>query len=135
MREILFRGKRICDDEWIEGYFGRYHNGESDVACISILSNGFFGLSSYEVDPETVGQYIGLTDKNGNKVFEGDVVRWKECDHWAPDDGIVSGYVLYVDGQWLIQRPNIRSYLWRVHSLCEIIGNIHDNPELIGGKR
>ena len=144
MREILFRGKRICDDEWIEGYFGRYYNGESDVACISIPSNGFFGLSSYDVDPETVGQYTGLNDKNGNKIFEGDilsiaqkgdsvgryfdppikypanvVVKWDLCV-WMWEVILQEKFYLHFPDAWC-------------HYECEIIGNIYDNPELIGG--
>ena len=130
MREILFRGKRICDDEWIEGFFGRYHNGESDVACISIRSNGFFGLSSYEVDPETVGQYTGLTDKNGNKIFEGDIVqniseRKKGIVQWFEEH---AAFLIYCQSEntlyWLYDND---------FSNLEVIGNIHDNPELIGG--
>lgn len=145
MREILFRGKRICDDEWIEGCFGRYYNGESDVACISIPSKGFFGYSSYEIDPETVGQYTGLTDKNGNKIFEGDilsiaqkgdsvgryfdppikypvnvVVKWDLCA-WM--------WVVILQEKFYLHFPDA----W-CHYECEIIGNIYDNPELIGGE-
>lgn len=134
MRDILFRGKREDNGEWVYGYYVKLPDAAGSVCFMHVpADNPDEHNTAHYVASETVGQYTGLKDKNGNKVFEGDIVRWKECDHWAPDDGIVSGYVLYVDGQWLIQRPNIRSYLWRVHSLCEIIGNIHDNLELIGG--
>lgn len=147
MREILFRAKAINRDPDRE-YRTDYNNGDWVYGLVSNLYDEDFyekfphtpaemtnenGVRGIDIDYKTIGQYTGVKDKNGNKVFEGDIVRWKECDHWAPDNGIVSGYVLYVDGQWLIQRTNIRSYLWRVHSLCEIIGNIHNNPELIGG--
>lgn len=124
MREILFRGKSLETDEWIYG--DTFHSSlDAQFECIHDYKKHL----NMAVDPETIGQYTGLTDKNGNKIFEGDIIRWKEYDRWAPDDNIVSGYVLYVDGQWLIQRPNIRSYLWRVHSYCKIIGNIYDNSE------
>ena len=147
MREILFRAKAINRDPDRE-YRTDYKNGDWVYGLVSKLFDEEFhekfpyspatmtnenGVSGIEVDYRTIGQYTGLKDKNGNKVFEGDIDRWHETDRWAPDDGIVSGYVLYVDGQWLIQRPNIRTYVWRVHSLCGIIGTIHDSSELIGG--
>ena len=131
MREILFRGKRICDDEWIEGCFGRYYNGESDVACISIPSKGFFGYSSYEIDPETVGQYTGLNDKNGNKIFEGDIVSYGGTLHKIVFCDI-NGCAFFG-----IAMPE-RGEIWRFDAStpCDrmkVIGNIYDNPELIGG--
>ena len=135
MRDILFRGKREDNGEWVYGYYVKLPDAAGSVCFMHVpAGNPDECNTAHYVALETVGQYTGLTDKNGNKIFEGDIVRWKECDRWAPDDGIVSGYVLYADGQWFIQRPNIRSYLWLEHSLCEIIGNIHDNPELMGGE-
>lgn len=135
MREILFRGKRICDDEWIEGCFGRYYNGESDVACISIPSKGFFGYSSYEIDPETVGQYSGLTDKNGVKIFEGDILRigLEEDDYIVCQVYEYRG-VMCVDYETPDWDFNALGFLDNDNVfIFEIIGNIYDNPELIGG--
>ena len=147
MREIFFRAKAINrnpdrkyrtnykNGDWVYGLISKLYDEETHKRYNFLFAEmtNESGVSGIDVDYKTIGQYTGLKDKNGNKVFEGDIVRWKECDHWAPDDGIVSGYVLYVDGQWLIQRPNIRSYLWWAHSSCEIIGNIYDS-ELIGGE-
>lgn len=71
MREILFRGKRKDNDEWVEGNYGEYYNGEKKVSCISIPSKETISVSlCYKVIPETVGQYTGLTDKNGTKFFD-----------------------------------------------------------------
>jgi len=80
-----------------------------------------------EVIPETVGQFTGLTDKNGAKIFEGDILHF---------DGIVNCLVSFVDGQFVVY--NIRPFTaLKIKMLdygeCEIIGNIHDNPELLEG--
>ena len=120
--EILFRGKRIDHDEWVYG--GVYTEG--DTAFILGL------FSSYPVIPETIGQYTGMEDKNGVKIFEGDVLHWDL--HWG-------WYVGYENGAFRkIPLSNIQRINWRHYPLeqeglktWEVIGNIHDNPELLDG--
>ena len=130
MREILFRGK-TKDGEWIEGYY-IVMAGKHYIYSIE-------DVIYYEVIPETVGQYTGLTDKNGTKIFEGDIVK-----HYNnSDDGFDIG-ALYWDEtflQW--KRTSIgnfhhSSFTYMMSRSCdyEVIGNIHDNPELLkGGER
>lgn len=125
MREILFRGKRKDNGKWVEGHYGEYYSGKENVSCISISKETISGSLCYDVIPETVGQYTGLTDKNGTKIFEGDilhaaqgnfVVRWSES--------ICS----FVAGEKERMRPCMNS---GTMNCCEVIGNIFDNPELI----
>jgi uncharacterized phage protein (TIGR01671 family) len=138
MREILFRGKRIDNGEWVDG--GYYHEkvGEyfTAVFIVEHLTSGVW--ETHRVDPKTVGQFTGLTDKNGKKIFEGDVVR-----HWnGSEDGYDTGCVYWDAGYCGWRRTTDGSFhkglvdTYRMSASCdyEIIGNIHDNPELLEGE-
>ena len=75
MREILFRGKRADNNEWVYGYYIVRKIWQSTVHIIRTKDNGFDSYNEYEIDPETIGQFIGLTDKNEEKIFEGDILK------------------------------------------------------------
>lgn len=140
MREILFRGKRIDNGEWLEGYYGF----DDNKPLIAI--NKANGINGYFVAAETVGQYTGKTDKNGKKIFEGDIVKvhandsyfddcWGWQDHWVD----VVRLVVYDRGRLQFnKRPADKYYSEFVFNHkeenLEIIGNIHDNPELLEDK-
>lgn len=125
MREILFRGKRVSDGEWLLGCLICYTRKGELVCCI----HGDY--YSHAIDPATVGQFTGLTDKNGKKIFEGDILAAKLFGNHI-DKGVVR-YGQYncscCDGVygWYVDGGDIRD----AEELCEVIGNIHDNPELM----
>ena len=125
MREILFKAKRIDNGEWVEGDL--IQKGDS---CTKKLTHSYIFNwdGEFEVVPETVSQFTGLTDKNGKKIFEGDIV--KEICKW---DG-ANMYVEYYDAQStfaLYDKEKIGfKYLCDIHNR-EVIGNIFDNPELL----
>ena len=125
MREILFRGKRKDNGKWVEGHYGEYYSGKENVSCISIPKETISGSLCYDVIPETVGQYTGLTDKNGRRVFEGDILHAAQGDfvvRWS--ESICS----FVAGEKERMRPCMNS---GTMNCCEVIGNIFDNPELL----
>ena len=132
MREILFRGKRMDNGKWIYGtvVYPISINGDSYAAIVPIDE----GVSVYsmirEVAPETVGQYTGLTDKNGVKIFEGDIMEW------VNDDGTKAHYVVRMNdemGGWVASHVcSVANVMIGYASpIFEVIGNIHDNPELL----
>lgn len=136
MREIIFRGKRVYDSAWVYGSF-------IPDLCELLYGNKLDGFIKpfgkirkerlmVEVDRKTVGQYTGLTDKNGTKIFEGDILSG-HLDELFPEDE--SRYpVVWHDYGWHIKCGN-KSFdtleQWWVAKFLEVIGNIHDNPELL----
>lgn len=125
MREILFRGKRMSDGEWLYGSLLQVNRKGATECCIH--SDRY----SHLIDHATVGQFTGLTDKNGKKIFEGDILATKLFGEHI-DKGVVR-YGNYncscCDGVygWYVDGGDIRG----AEDLCEVIGNIHDNPELM----
>ena len=134
MREILFRGKRKDNGDWVYGAFLHLNVGK-DFICDGTVWIGTLQPCKYEVDPETVGQFTGLTDKNGKKIFEGDIV-----DCWSEGVNAQGAVQQRKDGLWIIYPAWQKTIMWGLcpdeycHTTVEVIGNIHDNPELLEGK-
>ena len=131
MREILFRGKRIDNGEWVEGNLFVPDKVDFRKPPTEILMGTNIVRISYEVDPETVGQYTGLKDKNGKRVFEGDICQHEKTGRTISVSwhGTMAGYV------WSkrIEDSHLFDFgeLFRVHDKYAVIGNIHDNPEML----
>ena len=125
MREILFRGKRMDNGEWVEGdichhdgvvsYIGQ-HPADGSMVC-------------YDLDPSTVGQFTGLRDKNGKRIFEGDVVL-KRTYHGKKAFPVEFGGGMFYCGFGGGSSTATHRYTLEDKQI-EIIGNIHDNPELL----
>ena len=134
MREILFRGKRKNNYEWLYRYnewlYGFPYITRKNAVKINWYCSDFGSMRTDEVDPETVGQYTGVTDENGVKIFEGDIVQalWAryETKHIYP--------IEYRNGTYWFGNWNWIEFLDRFQ-FPEVIGNIYDNPELIEVKR
>lgn len=125
-REILFRGKRIENGEWVYGSLVLWYDGSISI------ETGVYDAQMYAVDPATIGQYTGLTDKNGKRIFEGDLitipgskrqglpapVKWSNFD--ARFEVCRRGFnPICLDGD---------------EGIYEVIGNIHDNYEFLEGE-
>lgn len=126
MREILFRGKRVDKGKWIYGlpYKAKY-GGIS-----AIVDND---EERFLIIPETVGQFTGLYDKNGKRIFEGDIVKAQDDIFGSPFCDGITGKIVYDECAYFIepQNPIESQWLFNECAVYEVIGNIHDNPELL----
>jgi uncharacterized phage protein (TIGR01671 family) len=121
MRPIEFRGKRVDNGEWLYGYFLKKTLCDGEGECSYIKFDG----GSLRVIDETVGQFTGLKDENGKKIYEGDVVKWIDSDKRERID-----FVKWKNGGMILCNAQYAVGVYLFNDL-EIIGNIHDNPELI----
>ena len=144
IREVIFRGKRSDNGEWVEGDLlqTRYHSGHIEYQIMPQTPVS----SAYPVLPETVGQYTGLTDKNGKRIFEGDILKGFEYPFCSNGEFNYFAEIVWFDdssafGIYTFKNPksNVRGisegntdYLEYFNvDKWEVIGNIHDNPELM----
>lgn len=132
MHEILFRGKRTDNGEWVYGYVCRY--GWTGKENTYILPNYASALYSIEVNPETIGQYTGLADENGTKIFEGDIVLVPYIDPifkctWDDTSLSERAIVKYVDGMFYVEyiESGDKFTLSAMKGQMKIVGNIYDN--------
>lgn len=130
MREILFRGKREDAGKWVYGYYAHLPSaaGAADMIYVP-ASDPDDSNHTVFVDPETIGQFTGLTDKNGVKIFEGDIVKYGNTLHEVVFCDFAGNAYF---GIWFADRGEIWPFSPSVPAnRMTVIGNIYDNPELI----
>ena len=157
MREILFRGKRLDNGEWVYGFYCHVPcvRLERDDHMIQTIRESGKIITFHPIDPDTVGQYTGLKDKHGNRIFEGDIVRYtfdSPDDPTATENGLKvrTGRIFWSDwrasfavtaGRNLsaginndvaiyVRGRQVYEYV-RGANTVEVIGNIHNNSELL----
>ena len=155
MREILFRGKLIDNCIWAFGNLSveeidysevnfikgnkkertiyiQHQKAEFEEYCNEYGRRDFRRVQNrYKVDPDTVGQYTGLTDKNGKRIFEGDIVRGISFWH----EKHKTYQVAFDDGDFYLVNDSGTMYRHEHVEDIEVIGNIHDNPELLEARQ
>ena len=139
MREILFKAKRIDNGEWVEGYLlfigdKAYIVCDAETMCMDGENTDLYATEWYEVNKDTICQYTGLTDKNGNKIWENDVVFVTDDDGNSGQVDTGVGEIDFFEGIWYIN-GKIQNSLYDINRSfqIEVIGNIFGNPELLEG--
>lgn len=128
MRDILFRGKRIDNGEWVYGYLVSVSDFSSAKIFVPHLpEESKFATMPISVVSDTVGQYTGLTDAVGTKIFENDIIR-------SPK-GVIFGaqydfVVKFIDGLFFGEGEHFLEIKPKHFDSCFVIGNIHDNPDM-----
>ncbi|MCD8394519.1 MAG: YopX family protein [Bacteroidales bacterium] len=140
MRSIKFRGKRLDNGEWVYGSLTQFHHPDGDTATIATQGVSPSGTinPSYCVNPDTVGQFTGLTDRDGNEIYEGDIVEmgdlryrvfYKEshAQFWATTEDFQS-----MTGGAKICDTSVLYFL-TINGTLRVIGNVFDTPDLLKG--
>ena len=141
MREHLYQGKRKDNGEWVQGDLIHRQIWASSLCIIRVSDDGFDNYEEYEVDPETVSEFTGLRDKNGKRIFEGDIINYEDGDpsDYEYHDGTIMnvGEIIFCDGKFCFTNAvsvTMDDLLCENNMLdCEVIGNKWDNPELLEG--
>ena len=123
MRDYEFRGKCLDNGEWVYGYYVENKCGNHFMYEVELQGN--FVWNIYEIDPSTIGQFTGLVDKNGKRIYEGDFIKGKEWERGISHRHI--GIVEYISSSF--RSVGINKYLGfhgSVDGSYEVIGNIHD---------
>lgn len=147
MREILFRAKQKDKGNWVEGYYIRQdettycfkedyeRHPENTKHYIVFDMPTDWGLPNRhlmaEIDPETICQYTGLKDKNGNRIWENDIIKHEISDTIGTVKWYQEDYVGWCVDDTIIDEQQFTDEMWNE---CEVIGNIFDNPELLKGE-
>lgn len=131
MREILFRGKSIEDNKWVYGDLIREKKSFGKI-CTRIYRTTNNGWELIDVDSKTIEQYTGLKDKNGTKIFEGDILKFINSDNETSYYDVV---YLEADCRWIIRQNGLYQYQDVLDKFVErymtVANNIYDSPELL----
>ena len=125
MREIKFRGKRLDNGKWLYGSLlvSHFKDDKKERYFITQFSGNY--TFEHEVNPATVGQFTGLKDKNGREIYEEDILF---------DESGVYAVVCYSMGTFCVdfgEGFDLQYFTDGIHEICDVVGNIHDNPELL----
>lgn len=116
MRQIKFRGKNRYRKEWLYGSLSQYGDGS-------------YGIDGVPVETDSVGQFTGLLDKNGKEIYEGDILGCPEDNYFLHET------VIFAEGCFMVKNGYTVTPMCAIYNLYRtVIGNIHDNPELINHK-
>ncbi len=137
MREILFKGKRIDNGKWVEGYYTEC-NGKTFIGIDIFIYSDIFEIFRtplirwFEVDPETLCQFTGMTDKNGVRIWKNDIV-----EAWSQGSRAIGTVKQRVDGLWIMSPAWQNHEFWELkpnsngETTVEVLVNAFDNPELL----
>lgn len=131
MRNIRFRGYNRKNEKWLYGFY--LQNRGQHFVCLDEFATGKT-WEDYEIDPETLGQFTGLKDAIGKEIYEGDIVRHPYIDpifRAIVDGSSVKSEVVFHNGAFVISYEVDDFILLDAFGHIEVVGNIHDNPELL----